>query len=96
MNQVKFKGACVALMGSMLLAACGGGGHDPAPAAAGPAPVVITPEVTVSVPTEVATSATAATTYVASLSSQPAATTDTLEPVAVPDTVAQDDTAEPQ
>jgi len=36
------------------------------------------------------------TTYVASLSSQPASTTDVLEPVAVPDQVAQDDTAEPQ
>lgn len=94
MNQVKFKSACVALMGSMLLAACGGGGSDPTPVAE--APVVTAPEVTVSVPAEVATSAMAATTYVASLSSQPAATTDTLEPVAVPDTVAQDDTAEPQ
>jgi len=96
MTQAKLKGLVASLMGTLLLAACGGGGHDTPSAAAAPAPVTPVPEVTVAVPAEVATSATAATTYVASLSSQPAATTDSLEPVAVPEQVAQDDTAEPQ
>lgn len=94
MNRVKFKGACAVLMGTVLLAACGGG-DDHEPMAAAPGPVVTVPEVTVAVPAEVATSPTAATTYVTALSSLPEASTDTLEPVDVPDTLAQDDTAEP-
>jgi hypothetical protein len=90
-------GALAALMGSMLLlVACGGGGSDATPMVAAAEPVASAPDVTVSVPTEVATSAIVATNYVAALSSQPESITDVLEPVAVPDQVAQDDTAEPQ
>ncbi len=70
------------------LGACGGG-HD------GPEAPKVSADVTVSVPTEVATNATAATSYVASLSSTPAANSESLEPVVVPDQVASDDTAEP-
>jgi hypothetical protein len=87
--------ACV--VGTALLTACGGGGdkhgwHADAPAT----DVAVTPPaVTVAVPAEVSTSPVAATNYVASLSSQPEASTDTLDPVEVPEQVAQDDTSEP-
>jgi hypothetical protein len=82
------------VFGSVLLTACGGGdSHEPS--AQAPAPVAVPPEVTAVVPEEVSTSATAATQYVTSLSSQPEASTDGLEPVEVPEQIAQDDTAEP-
>lgn len=87
--------ACV--VGATLLTACGGGGDGLALNADTPvteAPVT-PPAVTVAVPAEVSTSPVAATNYVAALSSQPEASTDTLDPVEVPDQVAQDDTAEP-
>jgi hypothetical protein len=96
MTKLPHMGALAALIGSMLLVACGGGGADAPAVAEAPPPTTQVPDVTAAVPTEVATSASVATTYVASLSSQPASTTDVLEPVAVPDQVAQDDAAEPQ
>lgn len=98
MNKHPLHAAALAVIGSALLAACGGGGHADLAVSPAPAPGTTTAnaDVTVSVPAEVATSATAATTYVAALSNQPASTTDTLDPVAVPDQMAQDDTAEPQ
>lgn len=70
-----------------LTAACGGGSDT----------VVVVPAVTEAVPAEAATSPTAATQYVASLSAVPAEQTDNLEPIAsLPDSLATDDTAEPK
>jgi hypothetical protein len=72
---------------SVLTAACGGRSDT----------VSMTPPVTVAVPAEASTSASAATQYVAELSALPADQTDTLEPVnPVPDSLATDDTAEPR
>jgi len=71
-----------------LLSACGGGGDNVKP-------VTATVDVTTQVPAAAATEAAAATAYVTALSSQPSTTTDVLEPVAVPDMLATDDTAEP-
>jgi|GEM_PF-2213969 len=71
-----------------LLSACGGGGDNVKP-------VTATVDVTTQVPAAAATEAAAATAYVTALSSQPSSTTDVLEPVAVPDMLATDDTAEP-
>jgi hypothetical protein len=72
---------------SALMTACGGRSDA----------VVVTPPVTEAVPAEAATSASAATQYVAALSALPAEQTDTLEPVnPVPDSLATDDTAEPR
>ena len=69
------------------LAGCGGGGGgDPL---AGP--------VTVEVPAQTATSAAAATSYVAALATVSPADGDALEPIAkLPDSLATDDTAEPR
>ncbi len=72
----------------LLLSACGGGGDNVKP-------VTATADVTTQVPAAAATEAAAATAYVTALSSQPASTTDVLEPVAVPAMLATDDTAEP-
>jgi len=72
----------------LLLSACGGGGDNAKP-------VTATVDVTTQVPAAAATEAAAATAYVTALSNQPAATTDVLEPVAVPAMLATDDTAEP-
>jgi hypothetical protein len=85
------------VLGPLLLAACGGGGDATHVSADVPEPstMVTPPDVTVAVPAEVSTSPTAATQYVASLSSQPEGSTDALEPVDVPEQIAQDDTAEP-
>lgn len=66
-----------------MLSACGGGGGG------GSTPV------TEAVPSGASTSSTEATEYVAELSTEPESTTDTLEPVTVPDTLATDDSAEP-
>jgi len=74
-----------------LLSACGGGG-DHKQAAAEPTASV---DVTTQVPAAAATEAAVATSYVAALSSEPEAKTDALEPVAVPDMLASDDTTEP-
>ena len=71
-----------------LLSACGGGGD-------GAKPVTATADVTTSVPVAASAEAAAATSYVSSLSTQPEATTNSLEPVPVPDKLATDDTAEP-
>jgi len=71
-----------------VLTACGGGGDNVRP-------VTAAVDVTTQVPAAAATEAAAATSYVAALSDQPAAKTDVLEPVAVPDMLATDDTAEP-
>jgi hypothetical protein len=71
-----------------LLSACGGGGDSVKP-------VTATADVTTSVPTAASAEAAAATSYVSSLSTQPEATTNSLEPVPVPDKLATDDTAEP-
>lgn len=70
------------------LAGCGGGGDAARPA-------VTATDVTALVPTEASTSAQAATAYVAALAAAPSAQTDTLEPVAAPQVLAADDTAEP-
>lgn len=72
-----------------LLSACGGGGGD------GARPVSATADVTAQVPAAAATEPNAATSYVAALADQPADKTEVLEPVAVPDALATDDTAEP-
>lgn len=85
------------VVGTALLTACGGGGDPHGWSADAPVTdvAVTPPAVTVTVPAEVSTSPVAATNYVALLSSQPEASTDTLDPVEVPEEVAQDDTAEP-
>lgn len=67
---------------AVLLTACGGGGSQG-------------PTVTEFVPAAASTDSVAATNYVAALTAVPASTTDTLEPVAVPDTLASSDTDEP-
>ncbi len=67
-----------------LLSACGGGGGGSS-----------TPAVTEAVPAAASSDFGVATTYVAELTAEPASTTDTLEPVAVPDSLASSDTAEP-
>jgi len=98
MKPFNLKIALITVLGSALLSACGGGGSDPRQTTMvenPPVTVVTAPDVTVAVPAEVSTSPVAATNYVTSLSSQPAASTDTLDPVAVPEQLAQDDTAEP-
>ena len=66
-----------------LLSACGGGGGG------GSIPGVE------AVPAAASTDSVAATSYVAELAALPASTTDTLEPVAVPETLASSDTDEP-
>lgn len=71
-----------------VLSACGGGGDNVRP-------VAVAVDVTTQVPAAAATEAAAATSYVSALSEQPVAKTDVLEPVAVPDMLATDDTAEP-
>ncbi|RZL01185.1 MAG: hypothetical protein EOP36_12520 [Rubrivivax sp.] len=69
-----------------LLVACGGD-DGPVPRQAA--------DVTAEVPAAAATSSSVATTYVTDLSAVPAATSDTLEPVTVPEMLAADDSAEP-
>ena len=79
------------LLASLLttaLVACGGG-DDPNTSPAAPA------DVTAQVPPAAATSPDIATMYVSDLSAVPTATSDALEPVAVPEVLASDDTAEP-
>ncbi|MBT9610521.1 hypothetical protein [Aquabacterium sp.] len=83
--------AWLAVLALGLLSACGGGGDHDQPAAAATASA----DVTTQVPAAAATEAAAATSYVAALSSEPEAKTDVLEPVAVPDMLATDETAEP-
>lgn len=78
-----------AIMLLSVVSACGGGGDN------GTKPVTATADVTAQVPTAAAVEAAAATSYVSALADQPPAKTDVLEPVAVPDTLATDDTAEP-
>ena len=65
-----------------LLSACGRGG--------GSNPIAVT-----EVPAAASTDSVAATSYVAELAALPASTTDTLEPVAVPATLASSDLDEP-
>jgi hypothetical protein len=67
----------------VLLSACGGGSGSN------------TPAVTAAVPAAASSDSGAATTYVAALAAVPATSTDALEPVTVPDTLASSDTAEP-
>lgn len=79
------------LLASLLttvLVACGGG-DDPNTPSTTPA------DVTAQVPPAAATSPDVATLYVSDLSAVPPATSDALEPVAVPEVLASDDTAEP-
>lgn len=71
-----------------LLSACGGGGDSAKP-------VTATADVTAQVPTAATTQAEAATAYTSALASTPPSQTDALEPVAVPASLATDDTAEP-
>ena len=79
--------AASAVLGVLLLSACGGGGGGPsAQASADP---------TVQVAPSASTNAAVATSYTNSLASTPPATTDTLEPLPVPAALATDDTAEP-
>ena len=73
-----------------LLAACGGGGDDH-PTTPGPGNA----DVTTQVPAAAATDSAAATSYTSSLADTPSSTGDSLDPVAVPDTLGSDDTAEP-
>lgn len=96
MKPFNLKIAVITVLGSALLSACGGGGSDTRQTTAvTPPTTVVAPDVTVAVPAEVSTSPVAATNYVTSLSSQPEASTDALDPVVVPEQLAQDDTAEP-
>lgn len=74
-----------AVLGLLLLSACGGGGHG-SQASADP---------TVQVDPAAATNAAVATSYTGSLAATPPATADTLEPLPVPSALATDDTAEP-
>ena len=68
---------------AVLLSACGGGGGG------GSTPVIE------AVPAAASTDPGAATSYVAELAAGPASTTDTLEPLVVPATLATSDTDEP-
>ncbi|MBH1988260.1 MAG: hypothetical protein I8H76_13130 [Burkholderiales bacterium] len=78
------------ILAASLLSACGGGGDD-----GGVKPVAGSVDVTTQVAPAAATDAAAATSYTSSLADTPASTGDTLDPVAVPDTLGTDDTAEP-
>ncbi len=77
-----------AVAATLMLAACGGGGD-------GAAPSVTAVDVTAQVAPEAVAQPSAATAYVNALASTPASTGDQLEPVAVPASLATDDTAEP-
>lgn len=77
--------AASAVLGVMLLSACGGGGHS----------AQTSTDPTVQVAPAASTDAAVATSYTSSLASTPPATTDTLEPLPVPASLATDDTAEP-
>ena len=66
-----------------LLSACGGGGGNSSI------------PVTEAVPAAASTDSVAATSYLSELTAVPASTTDTLEPVTVPDMLASSDTDEP-
>ena len=68
-----------------LLSACGGGGGGGSRG----------PGVTEAVPAAVSSDPVAATNYVSALAAVPANSSDTLEPVSVPDTLASSDSAEP-
>lgn len=78
------------ILTASLLVACGGGGDDH-PTTPGSANA----DVTTQVPAAASTDATAATSYTNSLANTPPSTGDSLDPVAVPDTLGTDDTAEP-
>ena len=69
----------------VLLTACGGGGGG------GDADF----DVTTGVPAQATTDPLLATVYIGALTEVPTSTTDTLEPVAVPDMLATSDSAEP-
>ncbi len=84
----RLRAAC-AVLGVILLSACGGGGHDAQTGATASA------DPTVQVAPAAATDAAVATSYTSSLAATPPATTDTLEPLPVPASLATDDTAEP-
>ena len=84
-TQQLVRAAVLGIVTTTMLVACGGGDDDPPPKVA----------VTEAVPADAATSSSVATGYVAELSAVPASTTDTLEPVAVPEMLAQDDSGEP-
>lgn len=75
------------LASGLTLSACGGGGDHPV--------ATVTPPVTQAVPAAAATEPSVATQYVSELSSTPEAQAESLEPVALPDTLATDDMAEP-
>ena len=68
-----------------LLSACGGGGGGG----------INSIPVTEAVPAAASTDPVAATSYVSELTAVPESTTDTLEPVAVPEMLASSETAEP-
>jgi hypothetical protein len=74
-----------AAFGLCLLTACGGGRTDP----------VAVADVTAQVTPAAATHPATATAYTSALADTPTAKGDALEPVAVPDQLATDDTAEP-
>ncbi|CAH0351208.1 hypothetical protein [Aquabacterium sp. CECT 9606] len=78
----------LATAAATILVACGGG-DDPNRPTTTPA------DVTAQVPPAAVTSPDVATAYVGDLSAVPPATSDALEPVAVPEVLASDDTAEP-
>lgn len=72
---------------ALLLTACGGGGGGSSSNDFDP---------TAGVPTAVTTDSTLATAYVGALTEEPESRTDTLEPIsALPDSLATSDTAEP-
>jgi hypothetical protein len=75
-----------AAFGLCLLTACGGGRTDP---------VATAPDVTEQVTPAAVSDPATATAYTAALADTPTGRSDTLEPVAVPDQLATDDTAEP-
>lgn len=87
-SNLKTLRAAGAVLGVLLLSACGGGGGGGPSAQASADP-------TVQVAPAVSSNAAVATSYTSSLASTPPATTDTLEPLPVPASLATDDTAEP-
>jgi hypothetical protein len=75
-----------------LLVACGGGGHDDG---ADTPQATAQADVTAAVPSDATSVPSVATSYVAELAAVPVSKSDAIEPVALPEMLAFDDTGEP-